>query len=140
MGRGRGKGKKQSAIASRDNSGSGEDEKLPVRRRGRPLKPMKDDFEEEDEVEKIEEEDEYSEESKNLVSSKSSNSEATAENGRKRKSPSQIKESDQLVKEENAIGAKNSATVLIKPVGYRQHGSRRKNKPRRAAEVGVECK
>ncbi|KAH6825809.1 rho GTPase-activating gacO-like protein [Perilla frutescens var. hirtella] len=140
MGRGRGKGKKQSAIAARDDTGSGEDEKIPVRRRGRPQKPMKDEFEEEDEVEKIEEEDEDVEEMKNLVLSKSSKNQATAENGRKRKRPSQIKESDELVKEENAIGAKNNATVLIKSVGYRQHGSRRKNKPRRAAEVGVECK
>ncbi|XP_057768797.1 uncharacterized protein LOC130988858 [Salvia miltiorrhiza] len=140
MGRGRGKGKKQSAIAARDDTGSGEDEKLPVRRRGRPQKPMKDEFEEEDEVEKIEEEDEDGEDTKNLVLSKSSKNQAVAENGRKRKRPSQIKESDDLVKEENAMAAKSNATVLIKPVGYRQHGSRRKNKPRRAAEVGVECK
>ncbi|KAL1554605.1 hypothetical protein AAHA92_15149 [Salvia divinorum] len=140
MGRGRGKGKKQSALAARDDTGSGEDEKLPVRRRGRPQKPMKDDFEEGDEVEKIEEEDEDGEETKNLVSSKSSKNQSAAENnGRKRKRPSQIKESDELVKEENAVAAKSNTTALIKPVGYRQHGSRRKNKPRRAAEVGVEC-
>ncbi|KAL1569362.1 hypothetical protein AAHA92_00848 [Salvia divinorum] len=136
MGRGRGKGKKQSALAARDDTGSGEDEKLPVRRRGRPQKPMKDDFEEE-EVEKIEEEDEDGEETKNFVLSKSSKNQAAVENGRKRKRPSQAKESDELVKEEEA---KSNATVLIKPIGYRQHGSRRKNKPRRAAEVGVECK
>lgn len=139
MGRGRGKGKKQSAIAARDDTGSCEDEKLPVRRRGRPQKPMKDDFEEEDEVEKIEEEDEDGEETKDLVL-KGSKNQAAAENGRKRKRPSQIKESDEMVKEENAMAAKSNPTVLIKPVGFRQHGSRRKNKPRRAAEVGVECK
>ncbi|XP_042004641.1 uncharacterized protein LOC121753409 [Salvia splendens] len=140
MGRGRGKGKKQTALAACDDTGSGEDEKLPVRRRGRPQKPMKDDFEEGDEVEKIEEEDEEDgEETKNLVLSKSSKNQSAAENGRKRKRSSQIKESDELVKEENAVAAKSNATVLIKPVGYRQHGSRRKNKPRRAAEVGVEC-
>ncbi|XP_074347520.1 uncharacterized protein LOC141686380 [Apium graveolens] len=28
----------------------------------------------------------------------------------------------------------------VKPVGFRQNGSRRKNKPQRAAEVGVECR
>ncbi|KAG6399525.1 hypothetical protein SASPL_141006 [Salvia splendens] len=137
MGRGRGKGKKQSALAARDDTGSGEDEKLPVRRRGRPQKPMKDDFEEVDEVEKNEEEDEDGEEAKIFALSKSSKNQAAIENGRKRKRPSQTKESDELVKEEEA---KSNDTVLIKPVGYRQHGSRRKNKPRRAAEVGVECK
>lgn len=124
MGRGRGKGKKQSAIATRDDNGSGEDEKLPVRRRGRPLKPMKDEIEEEDEVEKIGGEVEDGEETKS----------------KKRKRPSLIKVSADSVTEEDSIGTKSNATVLIKPVGYRQNGSRRKNKPRRAAEVGVECR
>ncbi|KAL7134099.1 hypothetical protein ABFS83_11G004800 [Erythranthe nasuta] len=116
MGRGRGKGKKQSAIASRDENGSGEEDKLPVRRRGRPLKPMKDEIEydEEELEEKIDGEDEN--------------------NVKKRKRPSQVKEIADSVTEED------DASVTIKSVGFRQNGSRRKNKPRRAAEVGVECK
>ncbi|PIN20008.1 hypothetical protein CDL12_07333 [Handroanthus impetiginosus] len=140
MGRGRGKGKKQSAVAARDDNGSGEDEKLPVRRRGRPQKPLKDEIEEEFEVEKIEDEDEDLDDTKNIVLSKSTKNQVAPENGRKRKRPSQIKESADSVKEQNGIGTKANATVLIKSVGYRQNGSRRKNKPRRAAEVGVECK
>ncbi|KAG8371870.1 hypothetical protein BUALT_Bualt12G0007900 [Buddleja alternifolia] len=131
MGRGRGKGKKQSAIAARDDNGSGEDEKLPVRRRGRPQKPLKDDIDEVDEIEKIDEEDVDEEDSKVL-------SKSTNENGRKRKKPSQVKENGDSAIEEN--GTKTNSTALIKSVGYRQNGSRRKNKPRRAAEVGVECK
>lgn len=107
MGRGRGKGKKQFGG---DDTGSGDDEKVPVRRRGRPQKPMKD---EEDEVEKIEEDDEEDGE------------ETKIENGRKRKRATQIKE---------------SATDQGDKANSKKNGSRRKNKPRRAAEVGVECK
>ncbi|KAK4432162.1 hypothetical protein Salat_0978300 [Sesamum alatum] len=141
MGRGRGKGKKKLAIAARDDTGSGEDEKLPIRRRGRPQKPMKDEIEEEDEVDKMEGEDEDIEDNKSSVLSKSSKNQAAMENGRKRKRPSMTKDSTDSVTEENGVGTKtNAASVLIKPAGYRQNGSRRKNKPRRAAEAGVECK
>ncbi|KAL0452995.1 UNVERIFIED_CONTAM: hypothetical protein Slati_1277600 [Sesamum latifolium] len=141
MGRGRGKGKKQPTLAARDDTGSGEDEKLPVRRRGRPQKPLKDDIEKEDEVLKIIEEDDDIEETKGSALSRSTKNQAATENGRKRKRPSsQVKESADSLKEENGMGTKTSATDLIKSVGYRQNGSRRKNKPRRAAEVGVECK
>ncbi|KAL8459844.1 hypothetical protein ACS0TY_031670 [Phlomoides rotata] len=95
---------------------------------------MKDDIDEEDEVEveKMEEEDDEL--------SKSNKSQASVENGRKRKKPAQTKESADLVTEENGIVAEANSTALIKNVGYRQNGSRRKNKPRRAAEVGVECR
>ncbi|CAI9097405.1 OLC1v1033825C1 [Oldenlandia corymbosa var. corymbosa] len=136
MGRGRGKGKKLNAAA-REDAGSGEEEKLPVRRRGRPQKPLKDDLEEEEDVEKIEEEDD-SESAKSSVLNKEGKSQAGPDNGRKRKRPSsQVKESLDSVKEEN--GNKNN-TDAMKTTGFRQNGSRRKNKPRRAAEVGVECK
>lgn len=134
MGRGRGKGKKQSVLASRED-GSGEEEKVPAKRRGRPTKVRKDEIEEEEEVEKIED-------SKN-ADTKSSVTKATIENDRKRKRPSQLKGSHDLLDEENVngVGVKangNSAAKTV--VGFRQNGSRRKNKPRRAAEVGVECK
>lgn len=133
MGRGRGKGKKQTVLASRED-GSGEEEKLPAKRRGRPTKAPKDEIEEE-EVEKMED-------SKD-TDTKSSVTKATVENGRKRKRPSQLKGSHDLLNEENVngVGVKANGNNAANPVvGFRQNGSRRKNKPRRAAEVGVECK
>ncbi|KAL7168907.1 hypothetical protein ACSBR2_034022 [Camellia fascicularis] len=142
MGRGRGKGKKQTTIAARDEAGSGEEEKIPpYRRRGRPQKPLKDEIEEE--AENIEEEEEEDgENTKSSISNKDVKNEAAAENGkkRKRKKASQVKENPDLVIEENGVGTKTSTDESVKSVGFRQNGSRRKNKPRRAAEVGVECK
>ncbi|XP_059288300.1 uncharacterized protein LOC132041622 [Lycium ferocissimum] len=127
MGRGRGKGKKQSVP---EDVGSGEEEKIPVRRRGRPQKPLKDEIEDREEVQKlVKDEDDGENISKDEA----------AENG-KRKRSSQVKENVDSVKEENCIGTKASPNDLIKSVGFRQNGSRRKNKPRRAAEVGVECR
>lgn len=142
MGRGRGKGKKQTTIAARDEAGSGEEEKIPpYRRRGRPQKPLKDEIEEE--AENIEEEEEEDGENiKSSISNKDVKNEAAAENGkkRKRKKASQVKENPDSVIEENGVGTKTSTDESVKSVGFRQNGSRRKNKPRRAAEVGVECK
>ncbi|KAL3625505.1 hypothetical protein CASFOL_030959 [Castilleja foliolosa] len=133
MGRGRGKGKNQFAIA-RDDYVSGEDEKLPMRRRGRPTKSAKDEIASDDEVEIIEGEE--CEDAKSSEMSKNSQNEGTIENDKKRKRA----ESADLRKEENGLGTKTNANVLIASVSFRQIGSRRKNKPRRAAEVGVECK
>ncbi|CAH9062949.1 unnamed protein product [Cuscuta europaea] len=125
MGRGRGKGKKQPV---REDLGSGEEEKMPpVRRRGRPQKPLKDDIE--DEIEEEAEKVEGGEEN-----------DKAGENGKKRKRDSQATENGDLGKEENGVGDKSNPDDLIKPVGFRQIGSRRKNKPRRAAAVGVECR
>ncbi|CAL5351999.1 unnamed protein product [Camellia sinensis] len=141
MGRGRGKGKKQTTIAARDEAGSGEEEKIPpYRRRGRPQKPLKDEIEEE--AENIEEEEDEGENTKSSISNKDVKHEAAAENGkkRKRKKASQVKENPDSVIEENGVGTKTSIDESVKSVGFRQNGSRRKNKPRRAAEVGVECK
>ncbi|CAI9787564.1 unnamed protein product [Fraxinus pennsylvanica] len=139
MGRGRGKGKKQSVIAARDDTGSGEDEKILSRRRGRPQKPLKDEIEEADEVEKIENE-ENVQDSNSPVLNRSTKNQVATEKGRKRLRPSQVKENADLLKEENGLGIKTNASDLIKSVGFRPSRSRRKNKPRRAAEVGVECK
>lgn len=133
MGRGRGKGKKQSVFATTEDNKSGEDEKSAMMRRGRPQKQVNDSFQEEDEFEKIEED------AKCLVFNKLANHQAATENGKKRKRPSQVKDTMEPFKEENGDGTKNNDTDSIKSVGYRQLGSRRKNKPRRAAEVGVEC-
>ncbi|XP_019166262.1 PREDICTED: uncharacterized protein LOC109162063 [Ipomoea nil] len=138
MGRGRGKGKKHSV---REDLGSGEEEKNPpVRRRGRPVKPVKDEIEEEDEVEKVVEVEEDGDNMKSNILSKDIKNQA-AENGKKRKrSSSQVKENGDSTKEEKGLGTKTNANDLIKSVGFRQNGSRRKSKPRRAAEVGFECR
>ncbi|KAG2290332.1 hypothetical protein Bca4012_028589 [Brassica carinata] len=136
MRRGRGKGEKQSASAGEDHGSGEEDEKIPAyRRRGRPQKPMKDDFEEEEEeeeelVEKMEEEEE--EEDGSVTSKKE-------ENERKRK---MVNGSNTDVnEEENGLGSKPSRDGSTKSTstGFRQNGSRRKSKPRRAAEAVVEC-
>ncbi|KAI3688232.1 hypothetical protein L1987_81943 [Smallanthus sonchifolius] len=117
MGRGRGKGKKFTLTNNNDDPASGEDEKIPSqKRRGRPQKPLMDEVEEN--VEKIEEE-EYDDD-------ESANSYVDG----KRKRNKEGKEKGKLVKEEN--GTRSN--------GFRHIGSRRKNKPHRAAEVGVECK
>ncbi|XP_009757799.1 uncharacterized protein LOC107783451 [Nicotiana tabacum] len=138
MGRGRGKAKKQSV---RDDIGSGEEEKIPVRRRGRPLKPLKDDGEgklEENEG-KLEEDEDDGENTKGSVLNKDVKNQTAVSIGKKRKRTSQVKEADP-VKVENGVVTKTNSNDLIKSVGFRQNGSRRKNKPRRAAEVGVECR
>lgn len=137
MGRGRGKGKKLTVVTSHEDPGSGGEETLPAyKRRGRPQKPLKDEIDEE-EIEKIEEE-----EGENIISTistKEAKIPTAVENGRKRKKNSQVKENSDLVKEENSVGTRSSMDN-IKSNGFRQIGSRRKSKPRRAAEAGVECK
>ncbi|XP_075475540.1 uncharacterized protein LOC142506235 [Primulina tabacum] len=143
MGRGRGKGKKHSVIAARDDTRNSGEENLTLKRRvGRPQKSLKDDIENENENEcqMVKEEDGGHEDMKSWVSSESSKNQSCMDDGRKRKRAS-LKEHTDLVKEENDIVTKANATVLVKPsVGYRQIGRRRKSTPRRAAEVGVECK
>ncbi|XP_059665184.1 uncharacterized protein LOC132311325 [Cornus florida] len=136
MGRGRGKGKKLTG-SNHEDPGSG-DEKIPAqKRRGRPQKPLKDEIDEE-ESEKIEEED--SENTKNGISSKEMKSSTLAENGKKRKRKLQAKEKPDSIKEENGVGTRSSTDDSTKSNGFRHNGSRRKSKPRRAAEAGVECK
>lgn len=135
MGRGRGKGKKLT-VTNHEDPGSGEDEKIPIqKRRGRPQKPLKDDFDE-DEVEK----DDESENVKNGVSSKEVKSPTATELGRKRKRNSQVKEKLESAEEENGAGNRSSTDELTKSNGFRHNGSRRKSTPRRAAEAGVQCK
>lgn len=138
MGRVRGKGKKQTLV-TREDPGSGEEEKVPtIRKRGRPQKPVKDEVEgnglESDKVEEI------VELTKDSLSGKDVKNEAAPENGRKRRRSAQAKDTIDSVKEETGIKTKPSANDTVKFVGYRTNGNRRKNKPRRAAEAGVECK
>ncbi|KAL8260926.1 hypothetical protein R6Q59_024975 [Mikania micrantha] len=117
MGRGRAKGKKFTLTNNNDDPASGEDEKIPSqKRRGRPQKSLMDEVEED--VDKIEEDEEDDDDDFDV-------------NG-KRKRTKEEKEKGKLVKEESPNGTRSN--------GFRQIGSRRKNKPHRAAEVGVECK
>ncbi|XP_010943541.1 uncharacterized protein [Elaeis guineensis] len=137
MGRGRGKGKKLTVVTSHEDPGSGGEEVLPAyKRRGRPQKPLKDDIDEED-TEKIEEEE--GDDVKPSASSKDIKGSAV-ENGKKRKRYSQVKENSDSVLEENGTGVRSNNEESTRANGFRQNGSRRKSKPRRAAEAGVECK
>ncbi|XP_008240950.1 PREDICTED: uncharacterized protein LOC103339432 [Prunus mume] len=137
MGRGRGKGKKQSIIAVREDPGSGEEERIPPnRRRGRPHKPLKEDIGEGEEAQKTED----VEDAKIYVSSKDMKNQSAIENGRKRKRSAQVKENIKSVKEDKNVETKSNLDDSTKSVGFRQNGSRRKNKPHRAAEAGVQCK
>lgn len=136
MGRGRGKGKKQSVIA--EDPGSGEEDKVPAyRRRGRPVKPLTDEIEEVEVTEIIEKDEE------NVKGNGSNNdlkTQGITVNKRKRKRSTQVKEKIDPKKEENGVLAKSGPDDSMKSTGFRQNGSRRKNKPRRAAEAGVDCK
>ncbi|XP_058073467.1 uncharacterized protein LOC131222427 [Magnolia sinica] len=137
MGRGRGKGKKLTAVNNHEDPGSGEESLPAYKRRGRPQKPLKDEADEE-EAEKIEEEDVDNMKTSGL--NKEMKGPAAAENGKKRKRNSQVKDDPDLVQEENGVGTRSSTDDSAKSNGFRQNGSRRKSKPRRAAEAGVECK
>lgn len=143
MGRGRAKSKKQSVVAPFEDTGSGEVEKIPVyKRRGRPQKVL-DDHHTEDELVETTKEDNG--DVKVSIASKDVKNPATGEKGRKRKRSPETKEEEDSVKEENGVAvdvvaSKSSTDDLRNNVGFRQAGSRRKNKPRRAAEVGVECR
>ncbi|KAF8114776.1 hypothetical protein N665_0034s0115 [Sinapis alba] len=133
MRRGRGKGKRQNATAREDRGSGEEEEKIPAyKRRGRPHKPVKDENEGEEEI--LEKEDD-------INGSVTTSKEDVTENGRKRKKALESKESN-VTEEENGLGSKSSTDDSVKSslsMGFRQVGSRRKNKPRRAAEAVVEC-
>ncbi|WOL12046.1 hypothetical protein Cni_G20810 [Canna indica] len=133
MGRVRGKGKKLTVATSNEDQGSGDEEVIPpFKRRGRPQKPMKDDIYDND-AENLEE---GEDDAKFTASSK----ETTVVNEKKRKRFSKAKENSDLVKEEISAGSKSKIDDLVRSNGFRHNGSRRKSKPQRAAEAGVECK
>lgn len=135
MVRGRVKGKKQNIISAREDPGSTEGHKIPPnRRRGRPQKPLKDDIGDGNAL-KIEDEDE-----KSHIFRKDVKNHSGIENGTKRKRSAHVNENMNKGQEENKIEIKSSLDDPTKSVGFRQSGSRRKNKPHRAAEAGVQCK
>ncbi|KAI4363999.1 hypothetical protein MLD38_020147 [Melastoma candidum] len=153
MGRVRGRGKKQTAAAVIEDAASGEEEKTPTqRRRGRPQKPAKDHVVPVDEAygdEAAAEEDapkvtktkvaavagtvrkrKGSGKDGNVISNANGNSIFAIDGGQG--------EEEEL---ENGIKQPKSETKdVARFVGFRTNGNRRKNKPRRAAEAGVECK
>lgn len=134
MGKSRVKGKKQTLIAAREDLGSGEEEKIPAKKRGRPLKIAKNDI-----LQKEAEDFDEVENTDIIFSDKLINAPSVMESGRKRRRTSDINEDHEMAKESGA-DLKNKTNVSVKPVGFRHNGSRRKNKPHRAAEVGVECR
>ncbi|XP_050230130.1 uncharacterized protein LOC126679193 [Mercurialis annua] len=134
MGRARGKGKKHSVsvIASHEDHVSVKEENTAVdKKRGRST--MDDNGEETAEIM------EDGMDAKESVACKDVKSPSTAENGLKRKRAVHAKESTASVKEENGVGNKLSGGNSTMSTGFRHIGSRRKNKPRRAAEAVVEC-
>lgn len=138
-GRGRGKGKKLTIVPTHEDPGNDEEELLPAhKRRGQQQKTVKEevDKEEADEVEENDEDD-----SKDAILNKEVKGPILAvERGKKRKRNLQVKEKGDSLQEENGVGARSSNSELDKSNGFRQNGSRRKSKPRRAAEAGIECK
>ncbi|GAB2229327.1 hypothetical protein Droror1_Dr00023466 [Drosera rotundifolia] len=140
MGRGRGKGKKSTMTTSHEDQGSGEEEKIPTqKRRGRPQKPLLKDEIDEEGMEKLE-----LKGKEDKAYDKAANVATEAENGKKRRRSSQslAKEAPSSVKDENVVvvvAPPSNTDVSTKSNGFRHIGSRRKSKPRRAAEVGVEC-
>ncbi|KAE9615850.1 hypothetical protein Lal_00017293 [Lupinus albus] len=136
MGRGKGKGKNQSVIAKREEPVIGEEERVPAyRRRGRPLKSITDVIEEVEVTEKIEKDEENV---NGNVSSNELKTQVTTVNKTKRKRSVHVKEKIDPMKEESGIRVKSIPNDSVKSAGFRQNGSRRKNKPHRAAEAGVD--
>ncbi|KAE8664201.1 Mitochondrial transcription termination factor family protein, putative isoform 1 [Hibiscus syriacus] len=129
MRRGRGKVMKHAVASSHEDPGSGDEESIPASNGGGRLQMQSNNDVKDDGAEKIEAD---GEDVSGSVPIKEMKNLPAKENARKRNRPMQAKE--------NGIATKLSTGDSIKPVGYRQNGSRRKNKPRRAAEAVVECK
>ncbi|MED6126115.1 hypothetical protein PIB30_075263 [Stylosanthes scabra] len=131
MGRGRGRGKTLSITNHEDFASGGGKEVVVHKRRGRPQKLPKDDFVEE--IDKIEVDE------SGMVNNGVSNKEVKIPNTLKRTRFDQLKE--KLESElENGIVNRMSFDDLSKSNGFRRSESKRKSKPCRAAEVGLQCK
>ncbi|XP_062222198.1 uncharacterized protein LOC133921373 [Phragmites australis] len=134
MGRGRGRGRKPTVDRSHEDKGSSGEEVVPARkRRGRPQKRFADKIDQTDVENFVEKVDGDEEE---VDDPKLKNNTAAA--GNKRGRP--LKEGSNLVLEENNSSVRSSSEESARTNGFRQIGSRRKNKPRRASEAGLECK
>ena len=133
MGRGRGRGKKLTTVRSHEDKGSSGEEVVPAKkRRGRPQKHFANKIDQADVenfVEKVDGDQEVDD-------AKLKNSAAAG--GNKRGRP--LKEGSNIVIEDSNSIVRSSSDESTRTNGFRQIGSRRKNKPRRAAEAGLECK
>ncbi|GAB2287015.1 hypothetical protein Dimus_021403 [Dionaea muscipula] len=139
MGRSRGKGRKLTAN-DQDDPASGEEEKInPVqKRRGRPQKPLRDEIDEDDKEKKLEEDDN----NENKALSKATDGKKRRRNSQAKEIPNPNPNPNPENEENGGVGAAKSNITddSTKSNGFRHTGSRRKkSKPRRAAEVGVEC-
>ena len=133
MGRGRGRGKKLTTVRSHEDKGSSGEEVVPAKkRRGRPQKRFANKIDQADVenfVEKVDGDQEVDD-------AKLKNSAAAG--GNKRGRP--LKEGSNIVIEDSNSIVRSSSDESTRTNGFRQIGSRRKNKPQRAAEAGLECK
>ena len=134
MGRGRGRGKKLTTVRSHEDKGSSGEEVVPAKkRRGRPQKRFANKIDQADVENFVEKVDGDQEE---VDDAKLKNSAAAG--GNKRGRP--LKEGSNIVIEDSNSIVRSSSDESTRTNGFRQIGSRRKNKPRRAAEAGLECK
>ncbi|CAO2040926.1 unnamed protein product [Urochloa humidicola] len=134
MGRGRGRGRKLTIVRSHEDKGNIGEEFVPARkRRGRPQKRFTDKIDQTD-VENFVEKVDGDGEDVDDVKLKNSTSSVSNKRGRP------LKEGSNLVLEENSSSVRSSSEESTRTNGFRQIGSRRKNKPHRAAEAGLECK
>ncbi|KAI4378463.1 hypothetical protein MLD38_015940 [Melastoma candidum] len=149
MGRLRGRGKKQTVVAVIEDAASGEEEKIPTqRRRGRPQKPAKDHVVLVDEGYGDEDTTNgHASEEEDVPKGVKTEVAGVASAVRKRKRSG--KDGNNANANGNGILAmdgeeekqpKSETKDAARFVGFRTNGNRRKNKPRRAAEAGVECK
>lgn len=114
---------------SHEEKGSSGEEVVPARkRRGRPQKHFAEKIEQVDVENFVEDVDGGDEDAK-----------LKAGSGVKRGRP--LKESPNTVLEDNSNSSvRSSSDESARTNGFRQTGNRRKSRPRRAAEAGVECK
>jgi hypothetical protein len=134
MGRGRGRGKKQTTVRSHEDKGSSGEEVVPVKkRRGRPQKLFASKIDQADVENFVEQVDADQEEADDA---KLKNN--TTAGGTKRGRP--LKEGSNIAVEDTNSTIRLSSDESMRTNGFRQIGSRRKNKPRRASETGLECK
>ncbi|KAL6911376.1 hypothetical protein ACP4OV_000181 [Aristida adscensionis] len=134
MGRGRGRGRKPIIVRSHEDKGSSGEEIAPARkRRGRPQKRFANKIDQTDGENFVEKVDGGEED---VDDAKLTNNTAAAGSKRGR----QLKDSSNLVLEDTNSSVRSSSDESTRTNGFRQIGSRRKSKPRRAAEAGVECK
>ncbi|KAL8103416.1 hypothetical protein AgCh_027838 [Apium graveolens] len=102
---------------------------MSAKKRGRPLKISKSETKNKEEAENFDDG-----ENMNGVLSENTNTESGVESGRKRGRASEINGNNGTVEDESGSEIKIHGNDSVKPVGFRQNGSRRKNKPQRAAE------